>query len=149
MARCIEPVPETIGGYPDSYSYNEETRTLRVGLGAFAPVSPEVYGFEVSGLKVVQSWLGYRMKEAAGKKTSPLDRIGPERGTAQFTTELLELLHVLEETVAVQPEQSRLLDGVLAVQCFGAQELLPVPEGMRQDPKPDESHQRALYETNA
>ncbi len=56
---------------------------------------------------------------------------------------------MLEETVAVQPEQSRLLDEVLAGQCFGAQELPPVPEEMRQDPKPDDSPQRALYETNA
>ena len=148
-ARCIEPVPGSESGYPESYSYNEETRTLRVGSGAFAPVSPDVYDFEVSGLKVVQSWLDYRMKEGAGKRSSPLDKIRPKGWTAEFTTELLELLHVLEETVAVQPEQSRLLDEVLAGQCFGAQELPPVPEEMRQDPKPDDSPQRALYETNA
>ncbi len=148
-ARCIEQVSESVSDYPESYGYDEETGTLRVGSGAFGPVSSEVYEFEVSGLKVLQSWLGYRMKEGAGRKTSPLDKIRPDRWTAQFTTELLELLHVLEETVAVQPEQSRLLDEVLAGQCFGAQELPPVPEEMRQDPKPDDSPQRALYETNA
>ena len=30
--------------------------------------------FEVSGLKVVQSWLKYRMKKGAGKKSSSLDK---------------------------------------------------------------------------
>ncbi len=141
-ARCNVSVPESAGGYPESYSYNQETKTINVGSGAFGPVSPDVYEFEVSGLKVVQSWLGYRMKEGAGRRSSPLDKIRPERWTAQLTTDLLELLHILEETVDTQPEQDRLLDEVLAGECFGARELPPVPEEMRRGPKPDERPQR-------
>ncbi len=154
-ARCIEPVPGSEAGYPESYSYNEETRTLRVGSGTFAPVSPDVYEFDVSGLKVVQSWLGYRMREGAGKRSSPLDKIRPERWTAQLTTDLLDLLHILEETVDAQPEQGRLLDEVLAGECFGALELPPAPEEMRLDPKrdkrapsTDDRHQRTMYATD-
>lgn len=93
--------------------YQEPTRTLRVGGGAFAPVSPAVYNFEVSGLKVVQSWLGYRMKQPKGKKSSPLDGIKPESWTGDFTTELLELLWVLEATVAEYPRQERLLAAIV------------------------------------
>ena len=145
-AKSIDPVPESEADYPESYSYNEETKTLRVGSGTFAPVSPEVYGFDVSGLKVLQSWLGYRMKEGAGKRSSPLDKIRPERWEAPFTTELLDLLHTLEETVGLHPKQSRLLDEVLASECFGARELPPVPEEMRRDPKLDKTPQRGLYE---
>jgi hypothetical protein len=63
-----------------------------VGEGAFSPIEPEVYNFKVSGLKAVQSWLGYRMKKPKGKKSSPLDEILPEKWTGEFTTELLELL---------------------------------------------------------
>jgi hypothetical protein len=75
-------------------------------------VAPEVYHFEVSGLKVVQSWLGYRMKKPKGKKSSPLDEIRLEKWTGQFTTELLELLWILEATIAEYPNQARLLAAV-------------------------------------
>ncbi|MBN1867679.1 N-6 DNA methylase [Candidatus Sumerlaeota bacterium] len=100
-ARCAKAVPGHAEGYPEDFDYNENTRTLRVGDGEFAPVAPEVFAFEVSGLKVVQSWLKYRMKRGAGKKSSPLDDIRPERWASQFTTELLELLWVLEATVEI------------------------------------------------
>jgi hypothetical protein len=111
-ARCTKPVPGDKDNYPRTYEYNDATRTLRVGTGAFAPVTLEVYNFEVSGLKVVQSWLGYRMRDPKGKKSSPLDDIRPERWTGDFTTELLELLWILEATIAEYPRQAKLLTAV-------------------------------------
>ena len=39
-------------------------QTIRVGEGRFGPIAFTVWNFEVSGLKVVQSWLSYRMKQA-------------------------------------------------------------------------------------
>ncbi|MCD6155295.1 MAG: N-6 DNA methylase [Candidatus Verstraetearchaeota archaeon] len=134
-ARCIKPVPGDPENYPESFEYNDHTKTLRVGKGEFAPVEPEVYEFEVSGLKVVQSWLKYRMKEGAGKKSSPLDDIRPKRWTSQFTTELLELLWVLEATIEKYPDQRRLLEAVIAGEYFREDELPPVPEHMRKAPK--------------
>jgi hypothetical protein len=74
------------------------------------------------------------MRKGAGKKSSPLDDIRPERWTGQLTTELLELLWVLEATVAGYPEQARLLDEVVSGQCFRADELPEVPAAMRQPP---------------
>jgi hypothetical protein len=97
-------------------------------------VSLEVYEFEVSGLKVVQSWLKYRMKDGAGKKSSPLNDIHPSCWTGQFTTELLELLWVLEATVDGYPEQARLLENIVNSDLFHAGELPPVPAGMRKPP---------------
>lgn len=52
-ALCTKPVPvpedpADKDNYPDRYDYNEPTKTLYVGAGAFAPVVPEVYNFEVS-----------------------------------------------------------------------------------------------------
>jgi hypothetical protein len=134
-AKCVKGVPGAPDGYPESFDYNDATRTLRVGDGEFAPVAPEVYELEVSGLKVVQSWLRYRMKKGAGKKSSPLDDIRPERWTSQFTTELLELLWVLEATVASYPEQAELLEAIVTGECFQADELPEVPETMRKPPK--------------
>ena len=133
-ARCAKAVPGDPAGYPEAFRYDDATRTLHVGAGEFAPVTPEVYGFEVSGLKVVQSWLKYRMKDGGGKKSSPLDDIRPDRWTPGFTTELLELLWVLEATLAGYPEQERLLDAVVRGPCFRADELPPVPAGMRKPP---------------
>lgn len=130
-ARCVEAIP----GIAEEFTYNDADQTLLIGGGAFAPVAPAVYRFEVSGLKVVQSWLKYRMRRGAGKKSSPLDDIRPQGWTSQFTTELLELLWVLEATVASYPEQARLLQAVLASDCLQADELPPVPEEMRMPPK--------------
>jgi hypothetical protein len=111
-ARCRKPVPGDKENYPETYEYIDVTKTLRVGAGAFAPVAPEVYNFEVSGLKVVQHWLDYRMREPKGKKSSPLDDIHPEKWTRDFTDELLELLWILEATIAEYPRQAKLLTRV-------------------------------------
>jgi len=133
-ARCVTPVPGDAAGYPQRHEYNDATRTLHVGDGAFAPVAPEVYEFEVSGLKVVQSWLKYRMKKGGGKKSSPLDDIRPDKWTGDFTTELLELLWVLEATLAEYPAQAKLLSAVVKGPCFKADELPPVPDAARKPP---------------
>ncbi len=135
QARCTVAVPGDPDSYPETFTYNDETRTLYVGAGEFAPVEPELYAFEVSGLKIVQSWLKYRMKKGAGRKSSPLDDIRPTRWTSQFTTELLELLWVLEATLAAYPEQAQLLQEVIAGDCFHADELPEVPPEMRKPPK--------------
>ena len=134
-ARCTKAVPGDVDGYPEKFAYDDATQTLHVGEGEFAPVAAEVYGFEVSGLKVVQSWLKYRMRNGAGRKSSPLDHIRPSRWTSPLTTELLALLWVLEATVAGYPEQARLLEAVVAGDCFRAEELPPVPEDMHKPPQ--------------
>ena len=115
--------------YPAEYHYDPAKQEIAVGDGRFGPVAPEVWAFEVSGLKVVQSWLGYRMKKRAGKKSSPLDDIRPERWTARMSDELLELLWVLESTLAMEPELEMALDKIVAGPCFTAAELpTPKPE---------------------
>ena len=134
-ARCTETVPGDADGYPETFAYTAATCTLHVGDGAFAPVAPDVYAFEVSGLKVVQSWLKYRMKTGAGRKSSPLDDIRPTRWTSAFTTDLLELLWVLEATVAFYPEQERLLKAVVEGDCFQADDLPRVPDDTRKPPR--------------
>ncbi|MES1943345.1 DNA methyltransferase [Salinisphaera sp. PC39] len=135
MARCTVAVPDGKDNYPETFDYDPDRRTLLVGGGRFAPVSPEVWEFEVSGLKVVQSWLGYRMKRRAGKRSSPLDDIGPERWTAEFTTELLHLLWILEATLAAYPEQAELLNCVLTGELVNVDELPEVPTRVRKAPK--------------
>jgi len=133
-AKCTKAVPGTPEKYPENFSYNDATQTLHVGTGEFAPVSYALFNFEVSGLKVVQSWLKYRMKKGAGRKSSPLDDIRPKRWTAEYTTELLKLLWILETTIAGYPEQKTLLDDILSASLFTAAELPDVPEELRKAP---------------
>ncbi len=133
-ARCIRAVPGAPGGYPETFRHDGATQVLHVGDGAFAPVAPDVYAFEVSGHKVAQSWLRYRMKGGAGRKSSPLDDIRPDRWSARFTTELLELLWVLEATVALYPTQAELLAAVVAGACLRADDLPLVPAESRRPP---------------
>ncbi len=128
-ATTIKGVSSDPAHYPAEYSYDAPKREIAVGDGCFGPVAPEIWEFEVSGLKVVHSWLGYRMKKRAGKKSSPLDDIRPERWTARMSDEFLELLWVLESTLAMEPELEKALDRVVAGPCFTAAELpTPKPE---------------------
>jgi predicted helicase len=109
-ARAQEITPVS-GVYPEKYRWDAGSGTLTVGNGSFGPVDRAVWEFEVSGLKVLQSWLGNRMKAGKGKKSSPLDDIRPQRWT--FTPELLTLLAILEETVNLTPQAADLLDRVV------------------------------------
>lgn len=133
-ARCVVSIPEEPDGYPESFEWDEESQQLAVGAGRFAPVSQEVWDYEVSGLHVVASWLGYRLKEPAGRRSSPLDNINPKRWPPAYTSELLELLWVLEGTVALQSQQEALLEEVLGGPMVAAEDLSPIPDALRAEP---------------
>jgi len=122
-AKCLSAVSDLPAAYPDEYVYDAEKYQLRVGNGAFGPVTPEMWNYEVSGLPVIDSWLGYRMKVRAGKKSSPLDAMSPERWTPRMTDDLLELLWVLEAVLDSEAELSSNLGLVLASSCFSSSEL--------------------------
>ena len=130
-ARYSKPLPTT--EYPERFSYDAKTRVVRVGEGEFAPVSPEVWEYSVSGMQIVKSWLDRREKVRSGRKSSPLDDIRPERW--EFGEELLELLWVLEHTIALQPEGEALLEEVCASPLFTADELPTPTEAERKAPK--------------
>lgn len=134
-AQCTKAVSDQENNYPNEFQYDEADKRLRVGDGEFFPVPLAVWEFEVSGLKVVQSWLGYRMRERSGKKSSPLDDIRPRVWSREFTRELLELLWILEITIAGYPRQQQLLEVVLEGDVFTAAELPAAPEEAREAPK--------------
>ena len=133
-AKIIKAISDDPAQYPESYSFDPKTKEITVGNGRLGPVDPEVWEYEVSGLKVVQSWLGYRMKKRAGKKSSPLDLIRPERWTARMGEELLELLWVLEATLAREPDLAARLDEIVTGACFRAAELPEPTEVERKAP---------------
>ena len=67
--------------------------------------------FNVSGMNVVSSWLGYRMKSPSGKSASPLDRI--QADTWELDLELLELLWQIEYFIEAETRTKPLLNEVL------------------------------------
>lgn len=142
QARCTKPVSvDSATGLPESFSYDPARKKLRVGDGIFEPVSPAVWEFEVSGLKVVQSWLGYRMKIRKGRKSSPLDNMSPGSWTSEFTSEFVRLLHVLEETLQTYPRQEALLNRIVKSPLLLADQLGQPAEAYRQPPDNNEAQQ--------
>ncbi|WP_431929025.1 type ISP restriction/modification enzyme [Nonomuraea jabiensis] len=138
-AKSQVAVPGTTEEMPDDISYNPETATLHVGAGRISPVRPEVWAYEVSGMKVVKKWFGYRKKNPAGRKSSPLDNIHSEEWPAEFTTELLQLLHVLTLCVELEPDQADLLEKICNSPLIPVADLeragvLPVPASARKAP---------------
>ena len=123
----------SVKGYPNEYSYISGEQLLEVGTGIFGPVSQEVWDFEVSGLRVVRSWLGYRMADRKGKKSSPLDDIGPH--TWVFTDELLCLLAILEHTIEVTPAAADLLDEIVASPLIPPTDLPQPTQAERKPPR--------------
>jgi hypothetical protein len=151
-AKCIEAMPVDSAKYPESFNYKPGSKELDVGGGRFSPVAPEVWDFEVSGLKVVQSWLAYRMKKRAGKKSSELDQIRPGRWIPRMTDEFLELLWVIEATLAMESELATMLDQIVRAPCLKADDL-PQPTPVERKPPivlgDDEEQPSLLYDEDA
>ena len=143
-ARVTRAIDDDPAAYPEDFSYDEPTSTLRVGGGLISPVEPRVWSYEVSGLKVVTSWLGYRMRSRRGRRSSPLDEIQPSSWSAQMTRELLELLWIIEHTIEKQQEQVELLDDVLEGAVFEDDELEPTPAEAARPPSVKGSDHQAM-----
>jgi Type ISP C-terminal specificity domain/N-6 DNA Methylase len=134
-AKCTTAVPADPESYPEEFDFDPKSKRLTVGKGVFEPVDPAIWEFNVSGLQVVKSWLSYRMKEGAGKRSSPLDEIRPERWPADFTEELCKLLWILEQTVELIPQAADLLEQIVDGPVFAADELPAPSDAERAAPK--------------
>ena len=103
----------------------------------------------MSGLQVVKSWLDYRKLVPSGRKSSDLDKIRPERWT--FGEDLIELLWLLEATLALEPEGVALLDEVCASPLFSADDLPTPTKEERKPPNvaPREGEQLGMADEDA
>ncbi|MBC9820519.1 type ISP restriction/modification enzyme [Terrabacter sp. MAHUQ-38] len=118
--------------------YSPDSKTLRVADGMLTGVPHEVWKFAVSGMDVIPKWLGYRMAKPAGRAASsdsPLDHIRPSTWSPEWSTELVEIVAALRETIACVPEGVALLDEIVAGPLVAADELPAVPPALRQPPK--------------
>lgn len=123
----------SVEGMPEGFDYDPDSQTLTVGTGAFAPVSQEAWEFEVSGLRVLRSWLGYRMKVRKGRKSSPLDDIRPTRWTQ--SNELLLVISIIEHTIEITPEAADLLNQIVNGPLIPTTDLPTPTPANRKPPK--------------
>ena len=108
-ARCLTPVGRE---YPTRFRYEAASGVLWVQDGAFGPIPEDVWSYSVSGLQVVRSWLRRRISPSRAK--SRMDAIRPGTWTAELTSELLELLWLVEATLALEPALDALLDAIVS-----------------------------------
>jgi hypothetical protein len=135
-------IPDTPDRMPETIRYDEPSRALHVGDGIIAPVSPEAMAFEVSGMLVVKHWFGYRKKNPDGTRSSPLNDIVATTWTPAMTTELLDLLNVLELCAALTPKQDELLAKIVSGPLVTIDDLvssgvMPVPISATKMPRLD------------
>lgn len=132
LPKVVITIPDNEENMPDRIDYDEGSRTLQVGLGRIAPVTAAAWDYHVSNMRVVKHWFDYRKKVPSGNRASFLDRVVTNTWTAAMTTDLLDLLHVVERCILVQPRQAHLLDDIMAAPQISVDDLhvagvLPVP----------------------
>ncbi|MGL4440127.1 MAG: type ISP restriction/modification enzyme [Bosea sp. (in: a-proteobacteria)] len=108
-----EPLPETM-------DYDPAKKRLRIGKGHIDNVPQGVWDYEVSGKNVLRQWFSYRRRDRTRpiigdrRPPSPLDKIQPDHWLDDYTTDLMNLLHVLGRLVALEPAQADLLERICA-----------------------------------
>lgn len=130
-------IPSTPEGMPDDLSYDAGTRRLHIGSGYIDNVPPEVWTYEVSGKHVLKQWFSYRKRDRGRpligdrRQPSPLGDIQPDHWLAAYTTDLIDLLHVLGGLVELEPAQKELLEAICAGPLVEAGELAAATEAAR------------------
>ena len=109
---AIPSAPERMPAHID---YDAGKHRLLVGEGFVDNVPPEVWQYEVSGKQVLVHWFSYRKRDRTRavigerRPPSPLENIQPDHWLAEYTTELLNVLHILGRLVALEARQADLL----------------------------------------
>ena len=104
--------------FPNTINYDAAARELHVGQGFVKNVPKEVWEYEVSGKQVLIQWFSYRRLDRSrpimGDRRTPsrLNSIQPDAWLAEYTTELLNLLHVLGRLVKLETRQADLLERI-------------------------------------
>jgi hypothetical protein len=111
-------IPDDPESMPDDIGYDATRNRLLVGAGFVDRVPAAVWNYEVSGKRVLTQWFSYRKKDRErpiiGDRRPPskLGEIQPDHWLAEYTTELLNVLHVLGLLVETEPHQTQLLEEI-------------------------------------
>jgi hypothetical protein len=113
-------IPMTAEDFPNEIDHDATLSRLHVGKGYIDNVPRAVWAYEVSGKQVVKQWFSYRKKDRTRpiigdrRPPSPLDRVQPDHWLPEYTSDLLDLLHVLGRLVKLEPAQADILERVCA-----------------------------------
>ncbi|MBY3108928.1 N-6 DNA methylase [Rhizobium laguerreae] len=117
LGGSIPGAPEPL---PEIMEYDPALKRLKIGKGYIDNVPNAVWNYEVSGKNVLRQWFSYRKLDRTRpiigdrRPPSPLDRIQPDHWLADYTTDLLDLLHVLGRLVLLEQKQADLLGRICA-----------------------------------
>ena len=135
--QITRTIPYPDGQMPDSVSYDSASQSLRIGVGEVRPVPEAVWEYSVGGMRVVDKWVGYRLRKPRGRPpSSPLDTHKATVWTRAFNDDLLGLLHNLDQLIQLEVAQKTLLDDILSsplvdIRQLRAAGILPVRESAR------------------
>ena len=122
-------IPMAPARFPDRIAYESSLRRLEIGEGFVDNVPPAVWEYEVSGKQVLTQWFSYRRlnrtRPIIGTRRPPseLRGIQPEAWLVEYTTELMNVLHVLGRLVALESRQADLLDRICRNELINTDDL--------------------------
>ncbi|NKU22012.1 hypothetical protein GS907_26110 [Rhodococcus hoagii] len=93
--------------------YDHKAHQLSIGTGIVDGVRPEVWDFEVSGMNVIDRWLGARTERDRQSSRQIRSAIGSDPPTEwedEWNDELLDLIRVLTVTTELAPKQKTCLN---------------------------------------
>lgn len=135
-------IPTDAERMPDTIDYDAAARRLLIGEGYVDGVSQGMWDYSICGKQVLRQWFSYRNKTRErpmiGDRREPslLGKMQPDHWLAEYTTELLDLLHILGRLIELEPHQDDLLARICGGPTISADELrqagaLVVPEKAR------------------
>ena len=123
-------IPGAVDAMPETISYDATACRLHVGAGHVDDVLPEVWAYEVSGKQVLTQWFSYRGHDRSRpimsdrRPPSELSKFQPDSWLAEYTTELMNVLHVLGRLVALEPQQADILERICAGPTISAEVVM-------------------------
>lgn len=134
-------IPDSVAGMPATIDYDPSTQTLLIGSGRITGVTKEMWEYETSGYKIIRRWFARRKLSPDGKRSSPLDDIVATTWDAEWTAELIDLLHVIALLIDLESEQTDSLELIAAGPLISVDDLteagvLPVKERLTPEKPP-------------
>lgn len=123
-------IPSTPDDFPNELRFDAAARRLFVGTGYVDNVSQAMVDYDVSGMNVLNQWFSYRKKDRRRpiigdrRPPSPLSDIQPDHWLPEYTSDLLDLLHVLGRLVALEPAQAKVLEDIVAGTLIEDEQLI-------------------------
>lgn len=111
-------IPNLPNEMPNTIDYDANKKRLSIGSGFVENVEPEVWKYEVSGKQVLLHWFSYRKRDRnrpiIGDRRPPshLDSIQSNHWSAEYTTELINVINVLSLLIDLEKVQTDILSRV-------------------------------------